>query len=791
VEKNEEIQQLKQQLADLTAIIEKLQRRKFEDVATDLPLGMAMVDLQGKITYMNSLGCDILETNREKIVGTLYYDPQWLAVDAFGEIIPKEELPAGVVLLGTKPGQKVVKEHAIVLENSYKWLSVTAAPAYDFKDQLIGSHVYFQDITQYRTISERLLHANHLFDMGTWEYFQEKDMLVFGKGALSLLQIPNQGPIRFSLFIEKYCHPDDRELLEQMITGLVHHDTIVREDIRIRTAENHYDWFTFSGQKQTIAHKMTRIFGGILNISETKLREEEKGFMLKESQQLNEEYLASEEELKHALQTISGVNEKLRASEGLYKTMVENIPDTAVYLYDHEMRIIRAEGTEISKYIDKFSLLNRKFSEVFPAEPYEMVSPYMERALQGVEEKFYTSYLNVPYQHHCLPLYQENGSVYAALMISFNIAARVKMEQGIKDLAERLALATQAASIGIWDQDLTTLETFWDDNMYKLYGYYPNQQKEPVYLFKKGIHPLDAPIEYQAYLHAIRHKELYRHTFRIILPDGRIRYIEAMGKVTYDAEGKPVRMTGVNWDITREKHYEENLLQKNRSLEKLNKELDRFVYSVSHDLRAPLTSILGLINISQAEADPVIKEEYLRLMAISAMKLDNFIQEITHFSRNARAEVQSVAINPWSITQEIIDQHQFMDNARLIEKRVGIDPEFVFYSDPSRLKVVLNNLISNSIKYARLHTDQPYLSVAVYPKDEHVVIEIEDNGIGIKPEHQPKVFEMFYRAVDDKNGSGLGLYIVKETIDKLSGHISMHSVYGEGTKFTITLPNLM
>lgn len=232
----------------------------------------------------------------------------------------------------------------------------------------------------------------------------------------------------------------------------------------------------------------------------------------------------------------------------------------------------------------------------------------------------------------------------------------------------------------------------------------------------------------------------------------------------------------------------EELQYRNVALTKTNKELDSFVYSTSHDLRAPLRSILGLINIAEKEDDYQRIPEYLSMMKESVDKLDLFIKDIIDYSRNSRLEVKKEKIDFEEMITGIIRDHQFLEGGQDIEFNRNIDLEEDVYADKGRLTVILNNLISNAIKYHSPEQKKPKVDLDIISSNGSFRIKIKDNGIGIGPQDQRKVFDMFYRASEQSTGSGLGLYIVKEIVDKLDGDISCHSSPNSGTEFIVDLP---
>jgi len=217
--------------------------------------------------------------------------------------------------------------------------------------------------------------------------------------------------------------------------------------------------------------------------------------------------------------------------------------------------------------------------------------------------------------------------------------------------------------------------------------------------------------------------------------------------------------------------------------------LDRFVYSASHDLRAPLTSLLGLIQLTKMEDDPEQIKKFLSLQEKSIYKLDNFIQDIVNVSKNVRTEVRQDEIDFHKLIEGIFDQLDYMDHARQINKKIELQQQSSFFSDQYRMSIILNNLLSNAIRYAVPHRKNAYINVRVEIKQGEALLKIEDNGRGIADEHLEKIFEMFFRTDNDNAGSGLGLYIVKETLDKLGGQITVSSTLGKGTTFTIKIPS--
>lgn len=230
--------------------------------------------------------------------------------------------------------------------------------------------------------------------------------------------------------------------------------------------------------------------------------------------------------------------------------------------------------------------------------------------------------------------------------------------------------------------------------------------------------------------------------------------------------------------------------RRNTELKRVNEELDKFVYSASHDLKAPLNSVLGLINIAKKDGPTGNMVLYLKLIEESILKLEQFITDIIDYSRNSSAAVNKTEIDFNKLVKGIFADLKYLDEENKIKEVVDIKGEGKFTTDMVRLSVVLNNLISNAFKYHDYKKENPFIKVTVKYTDTEANIVIQDNGPGIHPQHQKKIFTMFYRASEDKRGSGLGLYIVKETLEKIKGSIHLTSVPREGSTFTLTLSAL-
>lgn len=246
-------------------------------------------------------------------------------------------------------------------------------------------------------------------------------------------------------------------------------------------------------------------------------------------------------------------------------------------------------------------------------------------------------------------------------------------------------------------------------------------------------------------------------------------------------DNQAIGIYGVYVDITRRKQVEEELKIRNA-------ELDNFVYKVSHDLRAPLSSVLGLVNLSRLEGNTDNPQEYISLIGEKIQALDHFIGDVLSHSKNLKMELTVGRVDLHKIIEQTFTDLSYLKGARgtrHVIKIEGID----FYSDHWRISEIFRNLISNAIKYARIDSGDSQIIIKIIVDHLCADITFVDNGIGINESSLKRIFEMFYRATEQGDGSGIGLYIVKNAVEKLGGEIKVASRPGEGTRFHILLPN--
>lgn len=223
-------------------------------------------------------------------------------------------------------------------------------------------------------------------------------------------------------------------------------------------------------------------------------------------------------------------------------------------------------------------------------------------------------------------------------------------------------------------------------------------------------------------------------------------------------------------------------------IEDKNAELDAFFYRISHDLKGPIASLLGLNALAKMDIKDELALDYVTKQHSQVERLHQIINGLINLTRLNNAALQREAIDFEKLINDCIESSRSLHSFEKINFKREIKTESIYYTEWTLLNAIVQNLIENAVKYCR--PDSPY--VHIYVKTDHngLEIKVKDNGAGIPEEYQNRIFEMFYRASQHAQGSGLGLYILKRSVDRLQGTIEVESKVGEGSCFTVRLPTL-
>ena len=233
------------------------------------------------------------------------------------------------------------------------------------------------------------------------------------------------------------------------------------------------------------------------------------------------------------------------------------------------------------------------------------------------------------------------------------------------------------------------------------------------------------------------------------------------------------------------------LRDKTIKLEKLHSEMNQFVYSLSHELRGPLMSISGVSKLAKMEVTDINTLEYFNMIDTATGKLDDFIYKMLDFYRSTKIEHKITEIHFREVVNQQMDAYREKFDLSHFHIEMQVNQESAFFSDDSKIRVILNNLFSNAVQFQKPSPGEKRISLTVDVVEGKAILVLEDNGIGIEERFKNEVFNLFSRATQKNVGTGLGLYMVKEAVEQMGGEIYLDTELNKGTAVTVTLPSMI
>jgi PAS domain S-box-containing protein len=364
------------------------------------------------------------------------------------------------------------------------------------------------------------------------------------------------------------------------------------------------------------------------------------------------------------------------------------------------------------------------------------------------------------------------------------------LRQSLETINKRYEYATKATSDAIWDWDLKSNSLHWGEGFQTVFGYDLNKIKQDIDSWTDFIHPEDADSVISSVHEVIDGGQTtWKREYRFRRGDGSYSDVVDRGFVIRDDEGKAIRMVGAQHDISERKKSLANLKQLAEDLNKRNRELTQFGYVVSHNLRSPVANIIGLAALLESDRENAETVDYcIQSIKASASSLDEVIIDLTQILTvtDGSAEMPKEAVDLVEVINKVcVDLADVLTETKAtVEVPLG---RYVLFTHKAYIYSVFLNLISNAIKY---RSNEPLMvSISITNTAKTLVIDVIDNGIGIDLErHQNDLFKPYKRFNREKNGKGLGLFLVKSHIEALHGIIIVQSEPGRGSTFTIVFP---
>lgn len=398
---------------------------------------------------------------------------------------------------------------------------------------------------------------------------------------------------------------------------------------------------------------------------------------------------------------------------------------------------------------------------------------------------------------HGTPRRSDDGrTIWNTLIL--DITHRKQLEQAQQQLVDQLRLAIETAHLGVWRLNLDTDALYWNERQMEIYGVAPDEFVPNYESWRRRVHPDDLHGAQHKLRKAVTEGEVFGVNFRIIRDDGEIRHIYAAADKLPTAPGGPTIMIGVNMDVTARHHAEQMMLERERLMTTLQVEKERIatfqriVAKLDHDMRAPLTVITTSQDILSKyfeEIDVDKRRQRIENIGKQSAYLTELLNDLT-LIRGVSPDEPALRLTSQNL--KMLCQVTVQDFQETTGKhhQLHLEHDFVHDTvlvDSVLLNRILLNLLSNAVKYSPAGS-RVWLTLGT--QDEHIRLEVRDEGIGMAQTELEHIFTPFYRVRSgiQAEGSGLGLSIVRECVDRHLGEITVESSLGEGTTFTVTLP---
>jgi len=648
-------------------------------------------------------------------------------------------------------------EGRFIVAGEEKWIRGISRPEKEGGGRIVR-YGMLTDVTAEKTalinegITAKRLHlALQGGNLGLWDWYLNTGEIVTNDRFVEIIGYHlEELRVTDNLWLDR-VHEDERQLVrDEMIQHIKGQSEFFDIEMRVRTIDDAWQWIHTRGQVTEWNEKRAlRITGTIQNIDKRKVNEH-----------------------------------TLSESESRYRDLIEHSPLAITVHSEGKIVFANEQSGKLLGAENSNQLIGRNALDFIHKDHQELSKKRMSAIYTNgetapmVEEKFVrmdgkeviVEVVGIPYKYE---------GKRAIQVIARDVTENRNTEGILKRSEQLLSQLFENVPIGIVLLDEKRRVIQINKGFEGIFGYDNNEA------FGKKLNDLIIPRESRGESinltrlitkgEVVKEIETTRKT-----KDGRLVPVMIYG-LPVKLKDKVIAVYGIYVDVTASKNVEGELKIR-------NEELDNFVYKVSHDLRAPLSSTLGLIHLAKLEGNNADLKQYIDLIENRVTQLDRFIADVLSHSKNLNVEVVNSKIDFNQIIHDSFEELDYLPGADTIKREISIDST-AFVNDHWRVSEVLRNLISNAIKYLNPEIDDPYIKIHIKIDSKSAEINFEDNGIGIAEDLQVHVFEMFYRATEFSEGSGIGLYIVKNAIIKMGGEIRLESTQYQGTKFHISLPN--
>jgi len=471
------------------------------------------------------------------------------------------------------------------------------------------------------------------------------------------------------------------------------------------------------------------------------------------------------------------------ASRGLYQG------NQCIILMDNRHQVVAFNRTAASVIMDMTGneLIKDSSLETFlPQSHKQELKSLLDQALGGVSLHFTSQYQfpNHPdqwYEVNLFPVTGSSGNVDRLVWCMEDIAERKLAQANLKALKINFQSVFKQAAVSVILSNVNQEVIQANSRFYQLIEYTPREFNSlpPLSI----VHPRDLP-EIKRLLNLLCSGELDSFSLeqRLVTRTGKVIWVFVTTNIIKDSKGKPKLIISVAQDVTDRKHAEQELIFKSN-------ELDTFIYRASHDLRGPVASLMGLYNVVTTEfAEDSKAMKYFEHYHSSVKRLNKILHNLIDLTKIKEKDIQPAEIDLNELISDCLASISNVDNFEKIHFKINNEVDFKLQTDRSSLRTIIFHLLENAVNFMKYDNPQPFVRLGIKYESSFLIIEVTDNGQGIKRELQGEVFNMFYRANENSRGSGLGLYMVRYAVEKLNGSIQLKSKEYSGTKISIYIP---
>jgi len=634
------------------------------------------------------------------------------------------------------------------------------------------------DITDERIAKEkiriseaRLIEAEKVSKSGSWEHDIDSNVITWSPGFFSLWERdPNLGPPKFSDFLSCLSKEESRKINQCLSELYVYGKPYEIEFTASNFAGKEICLFARGRRESDYRNKSFKVYGTVTDITNKKIIEEKEN-------RLQERLLEAENIAKTGSWEFEYATQQISWSPGLY-SLFKRDTSLGPPNYDEYMSWIPLE--------DHKKLIDASYNLNVLGLPFEM------------EHRIYNSegeLMNVEVRSAGkLNSMNKTFKTYGTLT---NITERKKAQETLQANQKILLEAQDLSKFGSWRFDLLTGKIIWSDSMFKIFERDLNLGAPSYEEYQERIHPDDLSFLLAHVENAINTGKEYSIEHRIVLHDGRIKYIYGRGIVQLDSDNKIIGLFGTSADVTENKLAEQEIINARIEKEASIKAREYFLANITHELRTPLNGVLGMTRLIQKTELSQTQRSYIDILGQTAENLLVIINDILDIAKieSGTLSIEKVPFNPFQISETAVQTQYFKAEEKdiILKHLLPLKPLPIVIGDPNRLNQILLNLLSNAIKFTKYgEVVLEHKIVSESSKKIELEFSVRDTGIGIEGSKLSQIFTSFSQVHDDGfsqyGGTGLGLSISKNLVELLGGKIWVESELGVGSTFYFRIP---